>query len=457
MTAAYMRILIHTMNESLFPDADPLATVWTGPPSEIVTAQCLLYASLATSLFAAFVAMLGKQWVNRYIRNRGGSAEEKSWDRQRKLDGMKQWHFHIIIEGIPVMLQVALVLLGSALSLYLWSINQVISGIAIAVTSFGFTFYAFLTLAAASVYNCPYQTPPSLAIQYLVGYISRNHHEVVDSLSSVSSVLHAARLVITRHLGHVFTLWHVPSPVVVPENVPLAVVVEPTPTKFDTRMHWTNHEADARCVAWVLYSTTDKDVILSSVRFAAEIVLYPTIARTLPIHILVDLLFECIFEGEIVPGKLDQVRSVGMVLASVLSIQLCLDPGSPHLKELCGRITGTVTRLQTNDLTLTLVRDTLCSVTRPPPLLTPDRNPAHPIHPVDPKALQLFYIRKNPISDRSRTSCKFPSFTFGYITTHKHRRLGYFTKKNSVNFVKRMKTTDLRTKDCPDFDVSRYW
>jgi len=81
-------ILVHTMNESLFPDADPLTTVWTGPSTEIVTAQCLLYASLTTSLFAAFVEMLGKQWVNRYIRNRGGSAE-KSWDRQWKLDGME--------------------------------------------------------------------------------------------------------------------------------------------------------------------------------------------------------------------------------------------------------------------------------------------------------------------------------------------------------------------------------
>ena len=61
MTAAYMRMLIHTMNESLFPDADPLATVWTGPPNEIVVVQCLLHARLATSLFATLLAMLGKQ------------------------------------------------------------------------------------------------------------------------------------------------------------------------------------------------------------------------------------------------------------------------------------------------------------------------------------------------------------------------------------------------------------
>ena len=121
-----MRILIHTVNGSPLPDADPLATVWTGPPTEIVAVQCLLYASLTTSLFAALVAMLGKQWVDRYIRNRGGSAEEESWDRQRKLEGT---NFHIVMEAIPVMLQITLVLLGSALAFYLWSINHAVVGV----------------------------------------------------------------------------------------------------------------------------------------------------------------------------------------------------------------------------------------------------------------------------------------------------------------------------------------
>ena len=61
MTAAYMQILINAVNSSLFPDADPGAIAWTGPPPEIVTVQSLLYASLTTALFAAFLAMLGKQ------------------------------------------------------------------------------------------------------------------------------------------------------------------------------------------------------------------------------------------------------------------------------------------------------------------------------------------------------------------------------------------------------------
>jgi len=72
MTAAYMpQILIHAVNNSLFPDANPDSVTWTGPPPIIVIVQSILYASLATSLFAAFITMLGKQWVDRYLRNHG--------------------------------------------------------------------------------------------------------------------------------------------------------------------------------------------------------------------------------------------------------------------------------------------------------------------------------------------------------------------------------------------------
>ena len=90
MTAAYVQILIHAANSSLFPNANPNSVTWTGPPPETITVQSLLYASLTTSLLVAFLAMLGKQWVNQYLRNRGGSAADKSRDRQLKLDGLEK-------------------------------------------------------------------------------------------------------------------------------------------------------------------------------------------------------------------------------------------------------------------------------------------------------------------------------------------------------------------------------
>ena len=48
-----------------------------------------LYVSLLMSLLAAFIAMLGKQWLNRYLRHTGGSVIERCGDRQRKFDGLR--------------------------------------------------------------------------------------------------------------------------------------------------------------------------------------------------------------------------------------------------------------------------------------------------------------------------------------------------------------------------------
>jgi len=325
------------MNNSLFPDADPSAITWTGPPPEIVTVQCLLYASLATSLFAAFLAMLGKQWVNRYLRNHGGSAGDKSRDRQRKLDGSEKWHFYLVIEGLPVMLQLALMLLGCALSRYLWTISRTVAGVILAFTLFGVTCYVFFTLAATLCYNCPYQTPPSLLIQTAIRYLTRSDTAFARSLRSIVSFLPSTRN-LGRSLNHFCSgvrsalenFRCIPAVAEGAEHIPVAaVVVSPSWNFEDISINWDICNADARCVSWVLHSTTDADVILSTVKFAADMIWYPEIAGALSPHILADLC-ECISDGsklesprELAPQPEPMLELMGMVLNFVMQAVLC--------------------------------------------------------------------------------------------------------------------------------------
>jgi hypothetical protein len=126
-----------------------------------VTATCLMYASLLISLLAAFVAMLGRQWLNRYMRNTGGSMMERCGDRQRKCDGLKKWRLHFFIESLPVMLQVALFLLASGLCQHMWSINRRVAGTLIGLTGLGAAFYIGIVVAGTWSYACPFQTPLS--------------------------------------------------------------------------------------------------------------------------------------------------------------------------------------------------------------------------------------------------------------------------------------------------------
>ena len=166
-TAALLRILIYKMDNTTFGGDVPAAPQWTGPPRMIIHVQAILFASLAASLFSAFLAMLGKQWLNRYASvDVRGSAIERSQNRQRKLDGIVNWYFDHVMQTLPLMLQAALLLLGCALSRYLWEINTTVASVVLSVTLLGLLFYLFIIIAGAASVSCPYQTPGAHILRY---------------------------------------------------------------------------------------------------------------------------------------------------------------------------------------------------------------------------------------------------------------------------------------------------
>ena len=59
-TAVLLRVLIHKIDNTAFGNNVPILPQWTGPPRAIVHVQAMLFASLAASLFSAFLTMLGK-------------------------------------------------------------------------------------------------------------------------------------------------------------------------------------------------------------------------------------------------------------------------------------------------------------------------------------------------------------------------------------------------------------
>ncbi|KAJ7704149.1 hypothetical protein B0H16DRAFT_1902132 [Mycena metata] len=91
-------------------------------PKIIVIVQCLLYASLFTTLLAALLAVLGKQWLMYYqAAGSRGTIEERGLERQRKFDGLVKWKFEAVLQAFPLLLQLALLLFASSISLYLWT------------------------------------------------------------------------------------------------------------------------------------------------------------------------------------------------------------------------------------------------------------------------------------------------------------------------------------------------
>ena len=143
---------------------------WPGADPVIVQVQCILYATLCATLLASFLAMLGKQWLNRYRQSETrGSTADRSRVRERKLSGIEAWKFHLVMESLPLILQCALVLLGFALSRYLSELNRSVSSVVIGFTSFGFLFYLLIMTASILSFDCPFQTPFSPLIRFAIG------------------------------------------------------------------------------------------------------------------------------------------------------------------------------------------------------------------------------------------------------------------------------------------------
>ena len=189
-TAALLRVLIYKIDNTTFGNDIPALPRWTGPPRTIVQVQAILFSSLAISLLSAFLAMLGKRWLNRYESvDMRGSAIERSHNRQRKLGGIVGWRFDHVMELLPSMLQAALLLLGCALSRYLWETNITIASVVLGVTSLGVISYALIVVTGTASESCPYQTPAAHILRHILHHL---RHHLLPILCSAPAATSAA-------------------------------------------------------------------------------------------------------------------------------------------------------------------------------------------------------------------------------------------------------------------------
>ncbi|KAJ6602863.1 hypothetical protein DFH09DRAFT_1470940 [Mycena vulgaris] len=137
--SAVSSAFIIQIQPQLIPDARPSKIV--------VVVQSLLYVSLSTTPLAALLAVLVKQWIMHYeAAGSRGTIEQRGLERQRKLDGLHKWKFDTVLQMFPLLLQFALLLFATTLSVYLGTVHHTIAIIVQILTSFGFIAYISLLM-----------------------------------------------------------------------------------------------------------------------------------------------------------------------------------------------------------------------------------------------------------------------------------------------------------------------
>jgi len=350
-----------------------------------------MYASLLISLLAAFIAMLGKQWLNRYLRNTGGSMIERCGDRQRKRDGLEKWPFHMFIESLPLMLQAALVLLACGLCLHMASINTSVATLLITLTVLGVLFYLGIVVAGTSSNDCPFQTPVSDVlhsswekigphiITTLIPVVSTGAYLYKCLPWSLASdtwqhfwedMLFACKILHVMFWLPLVEWWYHPHhpPLPVTQLAPLERVPQPVPlhrlwwesiqrkilqialhlpqtlplsTVPDTPL-WLEPEAlvtlqstnanDVRCVSWILWNITDPEALDAAIRLAGVIRWFEDGLDVEPPYQLVVTTLKACFDpsGKIYPGLRDRAYYSAQAIVWIHIRALCKSAESAH-------------------------------------------------------------------------------------------------------------------------------
>ena len=236
------------------PPGQPVALPrWTGPDPSIRQVQATLYATLCATLFAAFLATLGKQWLSRYRQTEThGSVEDRCRDRERKLNGIYRWRFRSVMQFAPLAIQGSLALLGAALTQYLWGVDRAISSVIIGFASFGFILYVAFVAASVISFDCPFQTPISLVARSVVDMAKlwrRDHPRRVAS--DLTTLAKGGLTVGTAPLQGLHRRVYYSS---------LALAWE------------RGYRFDARCITRMLVMSTDLDTIRLTMDFVQEVI-----------------------------------------------------------------------------------------------------------------------------------------------------------------------------------------
>ena len=291
---------------------------------------------------------------------------ERCGDRQRKFDGLTKWPLHFFVEGLPVMLQIALLLLTCALCKHMATINDSVSSVLIALTVLGVLFYLGIVIAGISSYDCPFQTPGSLGLRRLwtnIGpYLTPAILPIIATLCGLGEIVRHKIFHIMAYLSHINIQHHFRSLL---ERIQRGIshlarclprtgltirphLCHPPLPTIQERLHspathgtisWltqgdlatirTTSINDVRCVSWILRNITDPEALDAAIRLAGIIRWFEGETDVEPPYDLIVSIFHTCFgsNGEVYPGSRDRAYYSGRAILWIHTLSVCKAQG----------------------------------------------------------------------------------------------------------------------------------
>lgn len=201
-------------------------------------------------------------------------------ERQSKLDGLRRWKFEAILQTFPLLLQLALLLFATALSVYLWTVHLSVAIVVLALTSLGFVSYLFLLGSAVLSPNSPFQTPLTDLFAKFVSRIMK------PTFLAIRNSTRPLRQQVSWHLWHLrYPFWKLENLIKRSWSPCSHWRVSKTPilprfasgTRSDPKMmdpppdyYFSGPSNPARAILWVLQTSADPTLIDCAVEMGID-------------------------------------------------------------------------------------------------------------------------------------------------------------------------------------------
>jgi len=191
------------------------------------------------------------------------------------------------------MLQGALLLLGCALSRYLWDIDTVVASVVLGVTLFGLLFYLFVVVAGVTSDSCPYQTPGANFIRRIPDLVRSTYTLFIECLRR--TLLHSVTVSCWDDVLGDTVLDTIAAILLYPLLLPFIFAIDvfrigraifrilaDLARRARSRLFGTSTnpgqapdnratKSDFRCIVWMLQTSLDKTVNLSTLDYLGSI------------------------------------------------------------------------------------------------------------------------------------------------------------------------------------------
>ncbi|KAG8938246.1 hypothetical protein FRC03_007479, partial [Tulasnella sp. 419] len=181
MTNTLLRLLISHRHDNITLSTEELNAEY--PAISTIPINSLFFSSLTFSLLATLGAVSAKQWLTEYTNVGAMNAVNiQGRRRQQKYRGLKAWRLRLIIEILPMLLQLSLLLFLIGVVHFLWTLDHEVATIQLILSGGGVVAYLITLIIGILNPESPFQTPFS---KYFPPYFAR-FRRTLQSIPQIS-------------------------------------------------------------------------------------------------------------------------------------------------------------------------------------------------------------------------------------------------------------------------------